>query len=91
MISKTSSPTPNNTSPSEQLKSRRLYVEFRVYFQPNTNQELLKEMAEAAQERVFEMFNGIDDDTSGPLPSPHDVTYEIVVDLDWRKEEKGDN
>lgn len=60
---------------------RKLYIEYRVYFDPRTNQDLLKEIADAGQERVYDLFEGRVDETTGPLPSPHDVTYEIVMEI----------
>ncbi len=60
--------------------NKKLYAEFRVYFSPDTNQELLREVCNSAQERIYDLFDGIDDETSGPLPAPLDVTYEIVMD-----------
>lgn len=59
--------------------SNKLYVEFRVYFAPTTNQELLREIATIAQERIYDLFDGVDE-SSGPMPSPHDVTFEIVME-----------
>ena len=73
--------TLNNTSPGEQFSNRRLYVEFRVYFDPRTNQELLTILADKAKDYIYDLFDGIDEETSGPLPSPHDVTYELVMEV----------
>lgn len=72
----------NNTSPSEQLNDRCLFVEFRVYFDPRTNQDLLHEMADAVKDRLYDLFEGTEDESSGPLPSPHDVTFELVMIVD---------
>ena len=58
----------------------KLYVEFRVSFAANTNQELLREICLVAQEEIYNLFEGRIDETSGPLPSPHDVTFEIVME-----------
>ena len=59
----------------------KLYVEFRVYFHPNTNQELLSEVAEIAQEKIYNLFEGESIDTDGAMPSPHEVTYELVREV----------
>ena len=81
--------TPNNSSPGEAFLNRRLYVEFRVYFDPSTNQTLLDEMAQVAQERIYDMFEGITNDhTSGPLPTPLNVTYQLTLDMTGGKEDE---
>lgn len=57
----------------------KLYVEFRVYFDPKTNQDMLRAVAEAAQERIFDLFEIPEDEQ--PLPSPLDVTFEITMEI----------
>jgi hypothetical protein len=61
---------------------RKLYIEYRVYFNPTTNQELLKEVAERAQEEIYKLFNdelwSVD---YSSMPPPHDITYEIVMEI----------
>ncbi len=55
----------------------KLYIEYRVHFDPQTNQELLKEVAELAQEKIYDLFA----DEDSPIPSVHDVTFEIVMEV----------
>lgn len=62
------------------ITSKKLYAEFRVTFDTNTNQDLLREVCNIAQERIYDLFDGVDDETSGPLPTPHDVTFEIIME-----------
>jgi hypothetical protein len=64
---------------------RKLYIEYRVYFNPTTNQELLKEVAERAQEEIYTLFDGAHIDYDS-MPSPNDVTYEIVMEISCEKE-----
>ena len=59
---------------------KKLYIEYRVYFNPDTNQELLTEIAEIAQDEIYTLFENAAIDES-PMPSPHDVTYEIVMEV----------
>lgn len=63
----------------------RLCIEYRVWFDAKTNQTLLDKLAEEGQPRIFGMFDGMDDDTSGPMPAPHDVTYELVMYADGER------
>jgi hypothetical protein len=57
----------------------KLYMEFRLYFEPNTNTELLSEMAEELKDKLY---NDLVDTTSdGAYPNPTDVTYEITREL----------
>jgi len=56
---------------------KKLYIEYRVYFDPSTNQELLSEVAEAVKDKLYDMF----DDEDTPVPSLHDVTYELVMEI----------
>lgn len=58
----------------------KLYIEYRVYFDPKTNQDLLKKVAEQGQKDIYNLFDGVYEESSGPLPSPHDITYEIVME-----------
>lgn len=63
-------------------KQRKLYIEFRVNFHPDTNQELLHHIAKVAQEEIYDLFEGRVDETSGPMPSPLDVTFEVVLKVE---------
>lgn len=57
----------------------KLYVEYRVYFDPKTNQDLLRVCAESAQEQIYDIFEL--DESSGPTPAPNDVTFEIKMEV----------
>jgi hypothetical protein len=57
---------------------KKLYIEYRVYFDPNTNQDMLHEVAEAAQETIYTLFDDLKETQDG-APSPHEVTYEVVM------------
>lgn len=59
-----------------------LFIEFRVHFDPRTNQDLLHELAEKAQEEIYNLFEGRIEETSGPLPAPHDVTYQVIMHVE---------
>ena len=60
--------------------NQKLYIEYRVYFDHKTNQELLQKVAEAGQEKVYDLFDDNSDSDGNPVPSPHDVTYEIKLE-----------
>lgn len=55
--------------------AKKLYIEYRVYFDATTNQELLREVAEQAQEHIYDLFANED----SPIPAVHDVTFELVM------------
>ena len=63
------------------MTTNKLYIEYRVYFATNTNQDLLHELAVRGQEMVYDMHEGHIDENSGPLPSPHEVTYEVIMEI----------
>ena len=65
----------------------RLYVEYRVYFSPDTNQEMLHTIAEMAQEAIYTLFDEAKDTQEG-APSPHDVTYEVIMSISPKDEVK---
>lgn len=58
----------------------RLFITFKVEFHPQTNQELLAACAEGAKDRLWDMFDGVEDEGQIPTPSPHDITYELVME-----------
>jgi len=60
--------------------NKKLYIEYRVYFDPSTNQELLTELADLGQEAVYNLFDHNCDIDGNEFPSPHDVTYQLVVE-----------
>ena len=62
------------------MRERKLYIEYRVHFNPNTNQDLLREMATVVQERLHDMFLG-SSDVEFEQPMPCDVTFEIVMEV----------
>jgi hypothetical protein len=51
----------------------KLYIEYRVYFDSSTNQELLREFAEIVKDRLYDMFDDAE------VPKTTDVTYELVM------------
>ena len=61
---------------------KKLYIEYRVYFNPSTNQELLAEIADKGQEEIYNLFDTNCDMDGNSFPAPHDVTYELVVETD---------
>lgn len=61
------------------MNDKKLYIEYRVYFNPNTNQELLHTIAELGQDEIFYLFDGEIDGENAP--HPHDVTYEVVMEV----------
>jgi hypothetical protein len=68
-------------------RNRRLYAEFRVYFDPSTNQEMLQEVCNAAQDRIYDMFDEpvVHDVDDQPIPAAHDVTFEIVMEIGYQQ------
>lgn len=60
----------------------RLFIRYLVEFPPETNQELLEEMAQAAQDRMWDMFDGVDDEDNQPTPAVKDITHELVMFVD---------
>jgi hypothetical protein len=63
------------------MTDKRLFVEFRVEFDPSTNQELLNEVAEALRDRMWDILDGCElcDDEVQPTPSAKDITFELVM------------
>ena len=62
---------------------QKLYLEFRVSFNPATNQELLMAIGEAVKDRIHELFEAGEDEM--PIPSIKDVTYEVVTEVNCDK------
>lgn len=60
------------------MTERKLYVEFRLQFNPDVNQETLKELAKVFQEHIYDEWNNTLD---VPAFETHDVTYEIVMEI----------
>lgn len=56
---------------------RKLYVEYRLYFDPIMNQELLRELATQFQEHIHDEWN----DNPEEKCQVQDVTYEIVMEI----------
>jgi hypothetical protein len=67
------------------MPERKLYVEYRIYFDPTTNQDILHECAEVVQQRLHDVFNGTCEDGDDLVPS--DVTYEVVMEVENGKGE----
>ncbi len=57
---------------------RRLYVEYRLYFNPDANQEIIHELAEQFQEHIYDEWTNT---MHAQTLDVKDVTYEIVVEL----------
>jgi hypothetical protein len=57
------------------MKSK-LYIEFRVHFDPKTNPEL-SEVAEATKDKLYDMFT----DSGEDVPTTTAVTYELVREV----------
>lgn len=59
---------------------RKLYIEYRVYFDPRTNQDNLHEVGAVLKDRLQDMFEDmVGGDT--PITSPEDVSYEVVMEI----------
>jgi hypothetical protein len=58
---------------------KKLYVEYRLHFNPNANQDTLNELAEAFQEHIYDIWNN--DAEHGAALDVNDVTYEIVMEV----------
>jgi ArsR family metal-binding transcriptional regulator len=57
---------------------QKLYIEYRLYFNPTANQEYLKDMAEDFQAHINDEWNH---DCPHPELEVNDVTYEIVMEI----------
>lgn len=57
---------------------RKLYVEFRLFVNPQANQETLKELAIEFQEHIFNEWN---DESHPQVFDVTDVTFEIVMEI----------
>ena len=60
--------------------TNKLYIEFRVEVPHNTNQDLLKEVAEQAKDILWDEFDGISEN-SGPIPQAINITYELRMEV----------
>lgn len=61
--------------------TRKLYIEFRVHFDPQANQTAIEEVAEVAQGKIYNMFTFGSDLGEVDLPAPLEVTYEVVREI----------
>jgi hypothetical protein len=66
-----------------EIMERKLYMEFRLYVNPDANQETLHEMAKEFQEGIHDMWNFGD----SPI-KVNDITYEIVMEISHKNEDK---
>lgn len=57
--------------------ANKLYIEFRLHFNPNANQETLRELAAQFQEHIYDIWNN--DAEHGASLDVNDVTYELVM------------
>lgn len=65
---------------------RRLYIEYRVFVNPESNQDMLHEQAKHFQEYIHDEWNnGVEYDEHSFVEC-HDVTYEVVMELAKVKE-----
>jgi uncharacterized protein (DUF1778 family) len=62
---------------------RKLYVEYRVYFDPMTDQDLLHEQAKVVQDKLHDVWIGLGETALEDI-EPVDVTYECVMEV-WEK------
>lgn len=62
---------------------RKLYIEYRLHFNPNANQETLKEMANIFQEHIYDEWNN--DNGHSAVLDVNDVTFEIVMEIKEQK------
>jgi divalent metal cation (Fe/Co/Zn/Cd) transporter len=54
---------------------RRLYIEYRVELDPQTNQDLVHDIAEAVKDKLYDTF-----ETDSEIHAEFkDVTYEVVM------------
>jgi len=58
----------------------KLYIEFRLHFNLNANQETLRELALQFQEHIYDVWNN--DNEHGASLDVNDVTYEVVMEID---------
>jgi hypothetical protein len=59
------------------MTDKKLYIEYRLYFSPQANQDALHEMAEAFQENIYDVWNNAYD--HGSALDVNDITYEVVM------------
>jgi hypothetical protein len=57
---------------------KKLYVEYRLYVNPDANQETLKELATEFQEYIHDSWN---DESHPQVFDVTDVTFELVVEI----------
>jgi hypothetical protein len=59
--------------------NQKLYIEYRLYFNPQANQDTLRELAEQFQEHIYDVWNN--DAEHGASLDTHDVTFELVMEV----------
>ena len=58
----------------------KLYIEYRLHFPINANQDTLHELAERFQEHIYDIWNN--DAEHGAALDVTDVTYEVVMEVE---------
>jgi hypothetical protein len=67
-------------------RRKKLYIEFRLHYDPQANQDIIHEIGQVLQERIHDLVEGeFDEESSGPIPAIKDVTYEVVSE--WSAED----
>jgi len=67
-------------------RRKKLYIEFRLHYDPQANQDIIDEIGQVLQERIHDLVEGeFGEESSGPIPAIKDVTYEVVSE--WSAED----